>query len=81
MEAENYKTQYSKCPPFNERFAFLFKRKGKKKAQLKKKTNIPESAIYNWLRGDFEPNVENLEKIAEFFECSIDYLIGRVDYE
>lgn len=81
LEQENYKRQFKKCPPFNERLAFLLKSKGKKKTQLQKQTNIPESAIYNWLRGDYEPSVENLDKIAEFFDCSIDYLLGRVDYE
>ena len=30
-------------------------------------------------RGELEPSIETLQKLANFFECSIDYLVGRED--
>ena len=35
--------------------------------------------ISDWEQGRTEPNIEALFKLANFFECSIDYLLGRSD--
>lgn len=37
------------------------------------------SQIYQWIRGDNNPNADNLVKIAIYFNCSIDYLVGRTE--
>lgn len=29
--------------------------------------------------GELEPNIETLSRLADFFNCSIDYLVGRED--
>ena len=54
----------------------MFGKYGKTKAELKREKNIPESAIYNWLRGDTTPSTDNAVLIAEFFGCSFVYLVG-----
>ena len=36
-------------------------------------------SIYSWEKGRSEPSIETLVKLADFFECSIDYLTGRED--
>ena len=36
-------------------------------------------SIYSWEKGRSEPSIETLAKLADFFECSIDYLMGRED--
>lgn len=36
-------------------------------------------SIYSWEKGRSQPSIEMLSKIADFFECSIDYLTGRED--
>lgn len=38
-----------------------------------------ESIVYQWLSGYVEPQMDTLIKLADIFECSIDYLIGRTD--
>ena len=35
--------------------------------------------IYQWRSGIRYPKLNNLIKIANFFECSLDYLLGRSD--
>lgn len=35
------------------------------------------SNIYEWLEGNTKPRILNLIKLANLFECPIDYLIGR----
>ena len=36
-------------------------------------------AIGNYERGEADPSLEHLTKMADFFEVSIDYLLGRTD--
>lgn len=38
---------------------------------------IPQSTISKYENGQLEADYENLIKIAEFFNVSIDYLLGR----
>ena len=41
--------------------------------------NVAESTISLYETGKREPDYETLKKIAEYFDVSIDYLLGRVD--
>ncbi len=47
--------------------------------ELGKLLNLKNSAISKYEKGATEPSIETLIKIAEIFECSIDYLIGISD--
>ncbi len=48
-----------------------------KQTILMQKTGIAQSTISSYfIRGSL-PSAEQLIKLAEFFECSIDYLLGR----
>lgn len=44
---------------------------------LSKRTGISQSAISNWLSGKKEPSIESLWILADYFDTSVDYLIGR----
>ena len=44
---------------------------------LSKKIGISQSAVSNWLSGKKEPCIESLWKIADYFDVTVDYLIGR----
>ena len=76
-ETENYPRVFKSVPPFKERLPELCKDLKISKYRLQKETGIAESAIYNWQRGDCSPKIENLLKIADKFECSVDFIIGR----
>lgn len=44
---------------------------------LAKQIGISSSAICNWLNGKKEPSIESLWKLADYFDVSVDFLIGR----
>lgn len=77
-ETEKYVRVFIKpCPSFQERLPALCKDLKITKYQLQKKTGIAESAIYDWQKGARTPRLENIVKIAEAFECSVDFVLGR----
>jgi transcriptional regulator with XRE-family HTH domain len=53
------------------------------KAELSEKTGISTGNISDWFNPgkSAQPNADALYKIAEFFECSVDYLLGLTDVE
>lgn len=52
-----------------------------KKTKLSKVTGISTGNISDWLNPNkpAQPSADALYKIAEFFECSVDYLLDRTD--
>ena len=50
---------------------------GKTLAQIANALNLTTSAYAHYEQGIREPNVSTLINIANYFECSVDYLIGR----
>ncbi len=48
-------------------------------AKLAKDNNISTGNISDWKKGRSTPKTETLIKIAEYFNVSIDYLVGRTD--
>lgn len=47
--------------------------------QLAKNIGIGQSTIVGYERGDREPTASNLIKYANYFNVSMDYLVGRTD--
>lgn len=47
--------------------------------EMSKKTGISDSLIGYWRKGERVPKADNLLNIANFLECSVDYLLGRTD--
>lgn len=45
--------------------------------QLAEKLGVKKQSVSNWENDNIMPSVETLEKIADFFEVSTDYLLGR----
>lgn len=50
-----------------------------KSEELSKNTEISSGNISDWKSGRSKPGLESLLKIAEYFECSVDYLLDRTD--
>lgn len=48
--------------------------------EVSKILNIDYSNISRWEKGQFEPDQNTLIRIADYFEVSLDYLMGRKDY-
>lgn len=65
---------------FSERLLDLRKLKGLSQTELAKNIGVvTQSAIAKWEAGDRTPSLECLIALAEFFGCSIDYLVGLED--
>jgi len=47
--------------------------------EVSEKINIPSSTYANWEQGTRAPDYEILIKIANIFNCTVDYLLGRTD--
>ena len=43
--------------------------------------HVDKSYLTRWLQGKFVANISSLEIIADYFNVSIDYLLGRTDYK
>ena len=77
-ETEKYTRIFTRpCPTFQERLPNLCKDLKITKYQLQKQTGIAESAIYAWQNGANKPCLDNLLKIADTFDCSLDFILGR----
>ena len=46
---------------------------------LAKKIKSNQKQISKWERNQIEPNIDALTRLADYFEVSVDYLIGRTD--
>lgn len=61
----------------NNRIKELRLEKGLSQRELAKLTGIKQANISRWEAGIVVPNVLDVWVLAEFFDCSIDYLVGK----
>lgn len=64
--------------PYLTNLRNLLKERGKSE-ELSKNTGISSGNISDWKSGRSKPGVESLLKIADYFDCSVDYLLDRTD--
>ncbi len=69
---------FHSIPPFSERFRELLNSYNMSQYALHHKTNLSYDNFNKWLKGITSPYIDNLIKLAQAFDCSIDYLIGHV---
>lgn len=62
-----------------ERLKELREEKGLLGKDLAKVFNVESATITNWEKGNRCPKDDTLIKLADFFDCSLDYLLGRTD--
>jgi len=64
---------------FSERLSELIEEKNIKSHELAKIIGVNTTTINDWKRGKYQVFLANAIKLADFFECSLDYLMGRND--
>ncbi len=57
----------------------LRKQKPITQQELAQKIGVKNYTIANWEQGRAEPSIRDLIDLANIFECTIDYLVGRTD--
>lgn len=55
----------------------LRKKKGVKQIELCQLLNVTQGNVSAWENGLWEPSNETLKKLADYFDVSTDYLLGR----
>ncbi len=65
---------------FADRLLELRKEAGISQAKLAECLEVSYAVVCYWETDRSEPTAPNLVKIANFFDVSVDYLLGRTDY-
>jgi transcriptional regulator with XRE-family HTH domain len=64
---------------FGERLKLLREEKGLSQAELGKLYNLSQSTIAYYETNNKQPSNETLQNLANFFQTTTDYLLGRSD--
>ena len=60
-----------------EIFARLIEERGLSAYKVSKDTGISQATLSDWKRGRCTPKMDKLQKLADYFHVSIDYLMGN----
>ena len=58
----------------------LRQEKGLSQQKLADALNVLQTAIHNYENENYEPDIATLIRMAQYFNTSVDYLIGKIDY-
>lgn len=64
---------------FTERFVEMLQNNGITAYRVAKDTGISQGLMGEYKNGLKFPTIQNLVKIADYLNCSTDYLLGRTD--
>ena len=65
---------------FNQRLKELRKEKNISQLELAKLLNMTKMAISHWESGHSEPSISQLIEISNYFDVTVDYLIGKTNF-
>lgn len=65
---------------FQERLIEQRKLNKKTQRQIAEYLNMAQPSYIRYENGSAEPNLENLVKLADYFDVSVDYLLGRTGF-
>lgn len=66
-------------PKFSERLKQLRTSAGLSQMDFAKQIKLSKSSVNMYERGEREPNIETLERIADYYNVDMDYLLGKSD--
>ena len=64
---------------FQERMLLCRQKLQKTQDEAAKESGFNYRSYCRWERGEAEPNLSTLIKLADYFQVSLDYLVGRTD--
>lgn len=79
-ETEENEFYLSETPAtFHSRLEQLVKERNEKYSTVSNKMPFAYNSIYEWMRTGCLPSLEYVRPLADYFNVSIDYLLGRTD--
>lgn len=66
-------------PNLSDRLQELQKQSGILKKDIARAVNLSIMGYYRYERGEREPSMSTLIALADYFDVSLDYLVGRSD--
>lgn len=63
---------------FSDRLAELRKKRGLTQQQIADELSVNRVTYTNWEKGNREPSLENVVKLANILDVTTDYLLGMV---
>lgn len=76
-ENENHSHSFRTRLPFSEQLCTLLNHYGYSCYRFAIDAKIHQSRVYAWKRGERIPTLDNIVKIADFFQCTVDFVLGR----
>lgn len=64
--------------PFQNRLRLVMQETHTSQYRIEKDLKISGESVYSWLQGETLPTVESLDKLADYMDVSVDYLLGRI---
>lgn len=64
------------CKIFSKRLSEVMKLNNKKQIDIVNDLNIPRSAISQYLSGLYEPKIERVKQLADYFGVTEEWLMG-----
>ncbi len=64
---------------FSERLHSLMKQYDYRQIALAEKVGVSQQTVSRWVKGKFQPDIDQLIALAKVFNVSIDYLVGLSD--
>ena len=74
---QNYYSNHKESASFGERLQEIISKTGLSYYAFGKKHRVSRSTIRHWIRGESDPLLDSLIKLADSLDVSIDYLVGR----
>ena len=65
---------------FPERLKLLRKEMGLTQTELAEKLGLKQATVAKWEEGERTPYIDYFIELAKFFNCTIDFLVGLVDF-
>ncbi|MBR1969744.1 MAG: helix-turn-helix transcriptional regulator [Clostridia bacterium] len=53
--------------------------RGLSQVELAKKLSVTKQTVSNWENDNIQPSIDMLERLADYFGVSTDYLLGRTE--
>lgn len=76
-EPENYITAFYPCPPFAKQLKVLKDYFKCSWWHFYKTAHISSSRFYEWKNGKRNPTLDSIIFLADGFDCTVDFIIGR----